>query len=67
VQKYYEAEGVEELKPYCNFFDPIYSRYFGMGVRADHTLGLGCRTCKLNYNNRRETELPPNIRELVTK
>jgi hypothetical protein len=67
VQKYYEAEGVEELKPYCNFFDPIYSRYFGMGVRAEHTLGLGCSTCKLNFNNRRETRLPPNIERLVAK
>lgn len=65
VQKYYEAEGVEELKPYCNFFDPIYSRYFGMGVRAENTLGRGCDTCRLNYNNRRPTELPSNIAALV--
>jgi L-2-amino-thiazoline-4-carboxylic acid hydrolase len=65
VQKYYEAEGVEELKPYCNFFDPIYSKYFVLGVRAEETLGLGCRTCKLNYNTHRETVLPSNIRHVV--
>lgn len=67
VQKYYDAEAVEELKPYCNFFDPIYSRYFALGVLADHTLGLGCSTCKLNFNNRRETRLPPNIEKLLAK
>lgn len=67
VQKYYDAEGVAELKPYCNFFDPIYSKHFGMGVRAEETLGLGCSTCKLNYNNRRETILPSNIQVVVEK
>lgn len=65
VQKYYDAEGVPELKPFCNFFDPIYSRYFGLGVAAEHTIGLGCDTCKLNYNNRRQTILPSNIQAIV--
>lgn len=65
VQKYYDAEGVPELKPFCNFFDPIYSRHFGLGVQADHTLGLGCDTCRLNYNNRRQTVLPANIQAVL--
>lgn len=67
VQKYYEAERVLELKPFCNFFDPIYSKYFGLGVTAEHTLGLGCETCKLNYNNRRETVLPANIQAVLDR
>ncbi|NPC93888.1 hypothetical protein HOO54_17115 [Bacillus sp. WMMC1349] len=67
VQKYYEAEGAEELKPYCNFFDPIYSKRFGMGVQAEHTFGLGCETCKLNYNNRRETKTPANLVDIIKR
>ncbi len=65
VNKFYEAQGVEELKPYCNFFDVTYSRYMGMGVDARETLGLGCDRCRLRYKRGRETVIPDRLRGLL--
>ena len=59
VNKFYDAQGVEELKPYCNFFDVTYSRLMGMGVDATQTIGLGCEKCTLCYKHGRETVVPP--------
>jgi hypothetical protein len=58
VPKFYDAQGVEELKPYCNFFDVTYSRLMGMGLEARRTIGLGCETCELRYKHGRETPVP---------
>ena len=59
VNKLYEAMSVEELKPYCSFFDVTYSRLMGMGVDARETIGLGCETCELRYKHGCATPLPP--------
>ena len=59
VNKFYEAQRVQELKPFCNFFDVAYSRVMNMGLDASETIGQGCRTCKLRYKHGRETVVPP--------
>jgi hypothetical protein len=65
VNKFYEAQGVEELKPYCNFFDVTYSRYLGMGINANETIGNGCQTCKLQYKKGGETQVPEQLKGLI--
>lgn len=65
VNKLYDAQKVEELKPYCNFFDVTYSRLMGMGIDASKTIGLGCETCQLRYKQGRETRIPEQLKELL--
>jgi hypothetical protein len=65
VNKWYEAEGVRELKPYCNFADVTYSRLMGMGVDANETIGLGCNQCALRFKHGRETVVPANLEGIV--
>ncbi len=61
VNKFYGAQGVTELAPYCNFFDVAYSRLMNMGVDATETLGLGCERCRLRYKHGRETPIPERL------
>ncbi len=65
VNKWYEALGVRELKPYCNFADVTSSRLMGMGVHAGETIGLGCDRCVLRYEHGRATPVPPNLEGIV--
>jgi len=65
VNKFYDAQGVEELKPYCNFFDVIYSRYLNMGIDAGRTIGIGCRTCRLEYKKNRATLIPQRLEGIL--
>ena len=67
VNKFYKAQEVEELKPYCNFFDITYSKYLGMGINANETIGNGCKTCKLQYKKGRETQVPEQLKGLIPK
>lgn len=66
VNKWYDAQGVRELKPYCNFVDVTYSRLMGMGVDASQTIGLGCERCALRYKHGRETPVPPSLEGIVS-
>jgi hypothetical protein len=65
VNKWYDAQGLRELKPYCNFVDVTYSRLMGMGVDATETIGLGCQQCALRYKQGRETVIPPSLGSIV--
>jgi hypothetical protein len=65
VNKWYEAQNVPELKPYCNFVDLTYSRLMGMGVDARDTIGLGCKQCTLSYQHGRATIIPENLLEIL--
>jgi len=65
VNKWYEAEGVRELKPYCNFVDVTYSRLMGMGIDAHETIGLGCDRCALRFKHGRKTTVPSNLEGIV--
>jgi hypothetical protein len=67
VNKFYAAQGVEELKPYCNFFDVTYSRLMNMGVDARETIGLGCATCSLRCKRGRETIIPDKLRGVLPR
>jgi hypothetical protein len=66
VNKWYDAQGVRELNPYCNFVDVTYSRLMGMGVDATETIGLGCERCALRFKRGRETVIPPSLERIVT-
>ncbi len=61
VNKFYDEQGLVELKPYCNFFDVAYSRLMGMGIDASETIGQGCATCRLRYKHGRETAVPERV------
>lgn len=67
VHKYYEEEGAEALKPYCNFADPLYSAHFKMGCNAEHTFAQCKDVCILSYDRQRDTKTPENIKEMITK
>ena len=67
VNKWYDAQGLTELKPYCNFADVTYSRLMGMGVDATETIGLGCETCTLRFKRGRETIVPPSLEKIVSR
>lgn len=64
VNKFYAAQGVEELGPWCNLFDVSYSRLMGMGLDAHITIGQGCDRCRLEYCQGRATRIPPLIEQL---
>jgi len=65
VNKWYDAQGLGDLKPFCNFADVTYSRLMGMGVDATQTIGLGCEQCALRFKQGRETRVPPNLEGIV--
>lgn len=65
VNKFYQAQGTEELGRYCNFFDVTYSRLMGMGVDAHNTIGRGCKTCTLAFKRGAETEIPEPLRGII--
>jgi hypothetical protein len=65
VNKWYAAQDVLELGPYCSFADVTYSRLMGMGVDASETIGLGCERCALRYRRGRETLVPPALAGIV--
>jgi len=65
VNKWYEAQDVRELAPFCNFADVTYSRLMGMGVDATETIGLGCDHCALRYRRGRETVVPPRLAGII--
>jgi hypothetical protein len=67
VNKWYEAEGVRELKPYCNFVDVTYSRLMGLGIDASETIGVGCDQCALRFKQGRETKVPANLEGIVSE
>jgi len=67
VNKFYEAQHVEELKPYCNFFDVTYSRLMGMGCDATETIGLGCQQCSLRYKHGRDTPIPATLQGVLPR
>jgi hypothetical protein len=67
VNKWYEAEGVRELKPYCNIADVTYSRLMGIGLDASETIGLGCDRCTLRFKHGRETAVPANLEGIVSE
>jgi len=67
VNKFYEAQGVEDLGPYCNFFDVTYSRLMDMGIDARETIGLGCETCRMRFKRGRETLIPDTLRGVLPR
>lgn len=65
VNKFYAAQGVEELAPFCSFFDVIYSRHLAMGIDASETIGLGCPACRLRYRRGERTRVPAALEGLI--
>lgn len=66
VNKFYDAQGIEKLKPYCNFFDVTYSRLMDMGLVADNTIGLGCDRCRLLYKKGGKTKIPEKLKGIIS-
>ena len=67
VNKWYDANDLRDLKPYCNFADVTYSRLMDMGVDASQTIGLGCPRCALCFKHGRETRVPPPLKAIVSE
>ncbi len=67
VTKLYQAQGVEDLAPYCNFFDVTYSRLLNMGLDSTETLGLGCEACRLRFKPGRETVIPQRLSGVIPR
>jgi hypothetical protein len=67
VNKFYAAQGVPELGPYCSFFDVTYSRLMNMGIDASETIGLGCGQCRMRFKRGRETAIPDALRGVLPR
>ena len=67
VHQLFEREHVPELKPYCNFFDPLFSARFNMGVDSNHTFAQYGDACRLEFNSNRPTKTPDNIAEMMVR
>jgi hypothetical protein len=65
VIKFYDAMGVMELAPYCNFGDVTYSHYLGIGLDASETLGMGCDHCRMTFKKGGETLITPNLVDIL--
>lgn len=67
VNKFYDKNGLEDLKPYCNFFDVTYSRLMNMGCDAQETIGLGCEKCALRFKHGRATAVPDALKGVLPR
>jgi hypothetical protein len=65
VIKFYDAMGVMELAPYCNFGDVTYSHYLGIGLDASETIGMGCDHCRMLFKKGGETLITPNLVDVL--
>lgn len=65
VDKFYEAQGVQELGPYCNFFDITCSRHMKLGLNADTTIGLGHDRCSMRFKKGGETKIPARLEGIL--
>ncbi len=62
VIKLYEKLEVTELSIYCNFFDYLQSKIFGMGFKQKSCIGQGDKTCVECMKKGRETTTPDNLK-----
>ena len=65
VIQLYDDLGVPELRPYCSFFDAVYSSWLGMGLDATATIGSGCPTCTLRFRRGKATEVVVPLARLL--
>ena len=65
VIKFYDAMGVMELAPYCNFGDVTYSHYLGIGLDASATLGMSCDRCRMTFKKGCETVITANLVDIL--
>lgn len=64
VIKLYEKLNVTEISVYCNFFDYLQSKIFGMGFKQNSCIGQGDKTCVECMKKGRETTTPDNLKEI---
>ncbi|MFW9852631.1 MAG: L-2-amino-thiazoline-4-carboxylic acid hydrolase [Candidatus Thorarchaeota archaeon] len=64
VIKFYEKLDVTEISIYCNFFDYLQSKFFGMGFKQDSCIGQGDKTCVECMKKGRETTIPDNLKKI---
>lgn len=65
VIKFYETQDVQELTPYCDFFDVIMGRAMKMGCVCDPHLGSGGEVCFFQYKWGRETPIPELLQGFI--
>ncbi len=65
VITFYRKHDAMELAPYCNFFDYIQSRTFGLGMENPTSIGRGDEVCVERMKRGRQTPVPENLIELV--
>ncbi len=67
VIKLYEKHGVEDLKPYCHFFDIIMGRAMNLGCSVDPHLGSGGQLCQFRYQWGKETVIPDRLKVFIAR
>ena len=67
VIKYYKTCGVEELSKYCNSIDYIQSSILNLGMQNPKNIGQGDNICVEYLKKDRETKIPENLIEIVSK
>ncbi len=66
VIKLYDKYGLDDLKPYCNFFDVTMGRAMNMGCRINPHMGSGGGLCSFRYKQGAETPVPERLKGLIT-
>ncbi|MBW1813983.1 MAG: L-2-amino-thiazoline-4-carboxylic acid hydrolase [Deltaproteobacteria bacterium] len=65
VIKLYDKMGLQDLKPYCNFFDVIMGKHMNMGCIIGPHLGSGGEICSFRYQRGRPTPIPEKLKPFI--
>lgn len=67
VCKIYHMLNAEEILPYCSMFDMIMSRYLGLGLQFESTIGAGSAHCIAHFKRGRKTAIPSYLPGSIQK
>ncbi len=65
VRKMYAANDVEELVPYCSFFDYVQAKATGMGLSHTYEGEYPDQSCTIKSFHRGEAIMVPKLKEIV--
>lgn len=65
VCNFWMAQELEEILPYCCFFDVINSKYCNTGIQFESTIGEGSPFCIASVKKGRKVEIPETLKKFI--
>lgn len=65
VCNFWKAQGLEEILPYCCFFDVINSKYCKTGIQFESTIGEGSSSCIASVKKGRKMVVPEILKKYI--